>query len=95
MVWSWQVYDRIYALTHVNIASTTLKELLASSPTVLRAMVDEVRASKVPPIPPVDVTQSMDAKEVDEVVCNFFGLAIPKGGIPEIPSTGVDAPIST
>jgi hypothetical protein len=93
MKWTWEVLERLYLASRVNIASLSLTELLNANPACLRAMVNEYRADKGGA--PVDPSSIPDGKEVDEVISDFFGLATPKAGPEKNADTGVTPPIST
>ena len=93
MKWSWEVIERVYNASKVNIASLSLRDMLNSSPAALRAMVNEFRGSKGGA--PVDPSSVPEGKEVDAVISDFFGLVIPTAGPTETAPSGATPPTST
>jgi hypothetical protein len=93
MVWSWDIVERIYNLSKVNIAALNLHDMVNTSPSCQRAMVNEYRASKEEP--PVDSSKPVDGAEVNAVIADFFGLVIQKTGVLEKQDSGATPPTST
>jgi hypothetical protein len=93
MKWTWEVYERIYAISKVNVGSQTVRQLLDSSPQCIRAMVNEYRADAKKPL--IEATDVPDVKEVDEVLSDFFGLVTPTAGAETKPTTGEAEPPTT
>ena len=93
MVWSWEVVERVYNTSKVNISSLNLHDMVNTSPACQRAMVNEYRGFKG--MAPVDTAVRVDGKEVDEVIASFFGLAIQTAGESKKPDSGAISPTST